>query len=132
MTESTTADSHTMHIKHTAVADPDIPVGTQALIHEQHTNGRRVYFDDDTGEGYLEFDDLPEDYRELQAIAKDLGLDASQSEADLREELDGRVAVPDGMDEQICDHYDAIAPADGDTDELAAKDDEQDDTDQED
>lgn len=101
-----------MHIKHTAVADPDTPVGTQALIHEQHTNGRRVQFDDDTGEGYLEFEDLPEDYRELQAITKDLGLDASQSEADLREVLDGRVGVPDEMAEQLSENYEAIVPTD--------------------
>lgn len=43
-----------MYIKHTATADPDSPVATTALIHEEYTRTddgelERVAFDPDTG-----------------------------------------------------------------------------------
>lgn len=102
-----------MKIRHEAVASPDSPEGTTVLIHEEHTSGERVTFDPETGVASYDLE-LPNSYRELQQLAKRWGIDASQTEENLREALGDCEGVPDTVGEQICEHYEAIVPIEGD------------------
>jgi len=38
-----------MYVKHAAAADPDSPVNTRRLIHEEYTDGEAVEFHPETG-----------------------------------------------------------------------------------
>lgn len=57
-----------MYVIHEAVADGDSPVGTTALIHEQHTDGERVEFNPETGKARVPADvgeSLVENYEDI-------------------------------------------------------------------
>lgn len=83
-----------MWIKHQAAADPDSPVGTERLVHEDYTNGEAVEFNDDTGKAQVTADvgeALVENYEDI--VPADSDDDAatvapSQADDDADEEAD--------------------------------------------